>query len=531
MTQQQNFKRTTSAAGEPCLLAIDNGTQSVRALLFDLAGNLLAKSQVQIEAYFAEQPGWAEQHPEYYWASLCQACQQLWADSGIDKGRVLGVSVTTQRNTMINLDANGKALRPAMVWLDQRRADQYPKVNSLWRAAFKAIRMTDTLKYFQTQAEINWIKQHQPEIWDKTDKYVFLSGFFIQRLCGRFVDSVAGQVGYVPFDYKKQRWANQLDFKWQALAVKPEMLGELAQPGEVIGEITPAAAEQTGIPVGLPLVAAASDKACEVLGAGCLTPDIGCLSYGTAATMNTTNKKYVEVERFIPPYPAAVPGQYSTEVQIYRGFWMVSWFKQQFGHKEQNLAKKLDITAEELFDKLVEDVPPGSMGLTLQPYWSPGVRDPGPEAKGSIIGFGDVHTRAHVYRSILEGLAYALRDGMERTEKRSGTKIERLRVAGGGSQSDIAMQLTADIFNRPAERPHTFETSGLGAAIDAAVGLGLHNDFDTAVEAMTRAGRCFEPQPEAQRVYDQLYKRVYQKMYKQLQPLYEDIKEITGYPA
>ena len=126
------------------------------------------------------------------------------------------------------------------------------------------------------------------------------------------------------------------------------------------------------------------------------------------------------------------------------------------------------------------------MGLMLQPYWAPGVRHPGLDAKGAIIGFGDVHTRAHVYRAILEGLAYALRDGGERIANKTGTALTELRVSGGGSQSDAAMQLTADIFCLPASRPHTYETSGLGAAIVSAVALGIHADFAAAVRAMTR---------------------------------------------
>jgi sugar (pentulose or hexulose) kinase len=216
---------------------------------------------------------------------------------------------------------------------------------------------------------------------------------------------------------------------------------------------------------------------------------------------------------------------------IYRGFWMVSWFKQQFGQREMQRARELGVEPEVLFDELVNAVPAGSMGLMLQPYWSPGVREPGLEAKGSIIGFGDVHTRAHIYRAILEGLAYALRQGKERIEQRSGTKITRLRVSGGGSQSDAAMQLTADIFGLPAERPHVYETSGLGAAIDCAVGLGLHPDFPSALAAMTRVGQVFQPDPAAQRIYEQLYRQVYLRMYQQLKPLYLSIRKITGYPA
>lgn len=170
------------------------------------------------------------------------------------------------------------------------------------------------------------------------------------------------------------------------------------------------------------------------------------------------------------------------------------------------------------------------MGLVLQPYWSPGLKLPGPEAKGAIIGFGDVHTRADVYRSVLEGLAFALLEGKERTEKRSGIPVTELRVSGGGSQSDGAMQITADIFNLPTAWPHVYETSGVGAAMDAAVGLGLHRDFDAAVTEMTRVSRVFEPNSANRDLYTGLYERVYKRMYRQLRPLYEEIAAVTGYP-
>jgi sugar (pentulose or hexulose) kinase len=294
--------------------------------------------------------------------------------------------------------------------------------------------------------------------------------------------------------------------------------------------VTSVAARETGIPEGLPLVAAAADKACEVIGSGSLDSSIGCLSYGTTATINVTHKKYVEPIPLIPPYPSAVPGYYTVEVQVFRGYWMVNWFKQQFGYPELQQAAESELPPEALFDQLVDDIEPGAMGLMLQPYWTPGVKTPGPEAKGAIIGFGDVHTRAHLYRSILEGLAYALRDGKERIEKRSRTPVTSLRVSGGGSQSRNAMQITADVFGIPTAKPHIYETSGLGAAIDAAVGLELYPDFKSAVRAMTHVGEVFEPNQKNHKLYDALYHDVYRKMYKRLKPLYERIREITGYP-
>lgn len=512
------------------VLAIDNGTQSVRAILIDDQGHVVAKGKREIEPYFSRHPGWAEQDPEVYWSALGEACRQLWASSPVPPSAVEGVTLTTQRGTVICLDREGQPLRPAIIWLDQRHAEPQGGLGWFWDSAFRLAGVSDTVRRFREKAQINWLQQHEPEVWARTAHFVLLSGFLSWRLTGQIIDSVGCQVGYLPFDYKRLRWANANDWKWRALPVRPEQLPRLVSPCERLGSLTASAAAHLGLPAGLPVIAAASDKACEILGSGGTSPEIACMSYGTTATINTTNTRYVEAIPYMPPYPSAIPGRYGSEVMIYRGFWMVSWFKKEFGQREQRIAEERGVSPEQLFDELISTVPPGSMGLMLQPYWSPGVREPGPEAKGSIIGFGDVHTRAHVYRAILEGLAYALREGRERLERRNGVPIRLLRVSGGGSQSDLALQITADIFNLPVERPHTYETSALGAAMDAMVGLGIHADMNQAIAAMTRTGKRFEPNPEAAALYDRLYREVYCKMYPQLQPLYARIRDITGYP-
>ncbi len=509
------------------ILAIDNGTQSLRALLFDLQGNLLSKVRIPIEPYYSTAPGFTEQNPHVYWEALCQACRQLLNQPGVDKERIAGVSLTTQRATLINLDKDGKPLRPAIVWLDQRRTEGLPPLGGLWGLAFRMAGAADTVAYLQAEAEVNWLRKYQPDIWKATHKFLFLSGYLTYLLTGDYIDSVGCQVGYVPFDYKNLHWASRFDWKWEAVPIHKDRLPKIVPPTQILGHINHQASEATGLPEGLPLIASAADKACEVIGAGCIESHIGCLSYGTTATINTTHKKYIEIIPLIPPYPSAVPGYYSMELQIYRGYWMVSWFKQEFGQPETLLAEEQGIETETLFDDLVNSVPAGSQGLMLQPYWSPGLRHPGPEARGAIIGFSDVHTRAHIYRAILEGLAYALRDGAERTSKRSGIPITELRVAGGGSQSDAAMQITADIFGLPSSRLHIYETTGLGAAMDVAVGLGLHPDFATAVKEMTHLGRTFEPNPAIQQVYNELYEKVYLQMYDRLRPCYQRIRELA----
>lgn len=513
------------------LLSIDVGTQSVRVLIFDPRGNLIARQRVEYESYYSDAPGLAEQRPEIFWDAICQACLGLWQNPVVSKDSIAAVALTTQRGTVVNIDKQGNPLRPVIVWPDQRRTEGLPPVGGLWGVAFALAGAGATVAYLQAEAEANWIRTHQPDIWKKTYKYLLLSGYLTWLLTGRFVDSIGCQVGYIPFDYKKQRWEASWGWKWLAVPVEPRMLPELVPQAQPLGEISARAAEATGIPVGLPLIAAAADKACEVLGAGALDPGVACLSYGTTATINTTHEKYVEVIPLLPPYPSAVSKLYNFEIQIYRGYWMVSWFKHEFGLREQCLSEEKGMEPEELFDELVDSVPPGSQGLVLQPYWSPGLRFPGPEARGAIIGFADMHTRAHLYRAILEGLAYSLHEGKDRTEKRSGIRITDLRIAGGGSQSDAAMQLTADIFGMPASRPHVYDASGLGAAMDAAVGIKLHKDFKTAVDEMTRLARTFEPNPERHEIYRHLYKNVYLRMYSKLRPLYKSIGKVAGNPG
>ena len=512
------------------ILSIDVGTQSVRALVIDPRGNVVAHARVPIEPYVSPEPGWAEQDAELYWASIGQACAALWAGGVARRDEIGGVALTTQRGTVVVTDEGGRPLRPAIVWLDQRRTEGVAAIGGVNGLAFRALGVRWTVAAFQADCEATWIRANQPAIWREIRHYLLLSGFLTHRLTGRFVDSVASQVGYIPFDYKRLAWAKSGDWRWTAAPVDPAWLPELIPPTGRLGELTASAAAVLGLATGTPVIAAAADKACEVLGSGALEPHIGSLSYGTTATLNTTQRRYVEAIPLVPPYPAAVPGAYSLEVQVYRGYWLVDWFKRQFGAKEVAQADELGIAPEALFDDLVRATEPGSMGLLIQPTWTPGVRVPGPEAKGAMIGFGDVHTRAHLYRAILEGLAYALREGGERAAGRAKTPLRELRVSGGGAQSPAAVQLTADIFGLPTGRPHTHETSGLGAAIDAAVGLGLHASVESAVADMTRLAETVDPDPARHRLYDELYRKVYRRMYDRLKPLYEDIMAITGYP-
>lgn len=517
--------------GEKILLALDIGTQSARALAFDLKGELLDHAQVVFAVpYHSPQPGWAEQDPNFYWECLTESCQKLWRNGKISASSIAAVALTSQRGIVINLDQKGDPLRPAMHWLDQRRAQKLPDLGPIWKPIFKVAGLSKTLYNLQAEAEINWLRENQPEVLEKTAHYLFLSGYLSYKLTDSYIDSVGCMVGYIPFDYRRQTWPRAGHWKWKALPLKQDIFPQLVFPGSKMGCVSAEAAARTGLPEGLPVIAGASDKACELLAAGCLEPHQACIGFGTTATIGINSQRYIEPIPLVPPYPSAVPGAYNLEVQTFRGFWLVSWFKEQFALKEQEIAQQTGVSTESLLEEMAAGVPPGSLGLVLQPSWSPGVRYPGPEAKGCLIGFGGIHKREHIYRALLEGLVYSMREGKERIEHRSKVPIRELSVCGGGAQSDQVMQITADVFNLPARRLKICEASGLGAAILAAAGSGLYRNLETATREMAGSGRVFEPNPEAVRIYDQLFKKVYAHTYRKLQPLYRAIQAVTGYP-
>jgi sugar (pentulose or hexulose) kinase len=510
------------------ILAIDCGTQSLRALIFAENGSLLAKEQQPYTPYVSPRPGWAEQDPEIYWKSLVTACHLLKKKYPSLFAAIAGVGVTSQRASMINVDKQGLVLRPGIIWLDQRRADPFFGVKGPINWGFKLLGLEKKIMDIQAQGKGSWIIQNQPEIWEKTHKYLQVSGFLNHRLTGEFADSIASQIGHLPFDYKNQKWAGRWALTRRVFPIEIGKLPLLISPGEPLGEVTRKACKLTGLPQGTPVIACGSDKGCETLGAGVTNRKMVSLSFGTTATVQTTSKKYFEPIPFMPPYPASLPGAYNPEVEIFRGFWMISWFKQQFAHREVTEAQRLGVEAEELLNRCLERTSPGAMGLVVQPYWGPGLEHP--NAKGAMIGFGDVHTRDHVYRAVIEGLGYALYEGMEKIQKKGKTRVEKAAVSGGASQSDEICKIIADIFNLPMVKGETHETSGLGAAILTAVGIGIYPKIDQAVANMVRVKTVFDPNPLNANIYSQLYKTVYGQMYKALAPLYSQIQEITGYP-
>lgn len=510
------------------LLSIDCGTQSTRALLFDPRGRLLDKEKIEYEPYEKGEAGQAEQDPRVYWEAVVRACSKLSGRRPELMAAVAGLGVTAQRDSMICLDAKGEPLRKAILWLDQRKARPVYRPGPLMRAGLSVIGMAEAVVMTQESGKCLWIMEHEPELWERTYRYVQVSGYLNYRLTGRFTDSRASQIGHMPFDFRRQAWCRPGALNARLFPVPKDKLSELVDPGRELGRLTAASASLLGLRAGLPVIAAGSDKGCETLGMGVLDESRASLSFGTTATIQTTAARYYEPLAFMPPYPSPLPGHYNPEVEIFRGYWMITWFKNQFAYEEVMEAQARGMAPEAMLDELLRKTPAGAKGLVMQPYWTPMLKMP--SAKGAIIGFGDVHDRAYVYRGIIEGLAYGLKEGLHAIERASRVKVRELTVSGGASQSDEICRITSDVFNLPISKGETFETSGLGAAMTVAAGIGLYPGVAEASRTMCGRSTVFEPEPCRAELYDRLYRRVYRKMYKALEPLYEAIRDITDYP-
>jgi len=263
------------------------------------------------------------------------------------------------------VDEKGVPLRPVITWLDQRKASNVYFPSSPLRLAYRVIGMAEAITKLQADGKCNWIRQRQPEIWDKTHKYLQVSGFLNFKLTGQFRDSIASQIGHIPFNYKKFRWASKHELASKLFYVEPSKLPEVVRPGDRIGVISPESAKETGIPEGIPVIACGSDKGCETIGMGVLNEKSASLSFGTTATVQTTTRRYFEPIRFMPAYPALIPGHYNPEVEIFRGYWMITWFKNEFAHKEVTEAHERGVPTEQVLDELLREIPAGSAGLLV----------------------------------------------------------------------------------------------------------------------------------------------------------------------
>jgi sugar (pentulose or hexulose) kinase len=510
----------------PLVLTFDVGSQSIRGLIFDTKGNLIDKSKIEYPPLISPKPGYWEVEPHVFYDAICEASRNLYESNQDKWDDIIGISITTIRDTPVFLDENYNPVRNAIVWADQRVAKCDYKFPLLARIGMGITGLFPNAYAQAKQTRANWIIENEPENWKKIKHYWLISTYLNYRLTGKGVDSPSYTLGHLPFDFKKKKWMGKHAIKYSIFNIEPEKLPPLVETGSIIGFINEETAKLSNMKMNWPLISSGSDKGCETVGTGACKQGFASISFGTASSIQFTSKKYIEPELFFPAYPAVIPNYYNSEIQIYRGFWMISWFKRQFAQKESRRAYILDSSAEVLLNKSLKTIPPGCHGLIMHPFWGPMLRNP--EARGSFIGFTDYHTKEHVYRAIIEGIGFELYNSLLKLEKKTKNKIHTVTVSGGGAQDDEICQINADIFGRTIKKIQTYETSGLGAAIATCVALKVYPTFDEAIENMVRYEKDYTPDPATHELYDKLFNKIYKKVYPRLKKFYKEMPNIIN---
>jgi xylulokinase len=470
----------------PFLLAIDNGSQSSKVTIFDFRGHAVASASRRLRPYDTSVPGHAVHPDDDLWESIQYACRDAMARFDGDPADIVAVGLCTIRFCRALLTADGSLAEPVLSWMDERVSRPYQTGSPL-------------VRYVTTS-----------------------SGYITHRLTGQFADAAANYQGVWPIDQDTSAWSDD-PAAYTSTGMAREMLFDLVPPGGWLGVVTAAAAQATAIPAGLPVYATANDKAVEALGSGLAEDGTVLLSLGTYIAAMTIGSSSAGADESYWANFAARPGKYLYEsTGIRRGMWMVSWYRNMLecAHGEEQTSGMAHL--EDALNAEASELAPGSNGLLTLPDWL--APSHATWRRGALLGFDGSQGRAHIYRSILEGIAMTMANNTARMEQALGRRLSPVLVSGGGSRSDLMMQIVADVFDRPARRTMVNDAAGLGAAICAAVGYGIYPDWDQATAAMVRAGDEFTPDAKAADAYQKINK-VYAALTTFTDPLFRSMSD------
>lgn len=510
---------------ENYILAHDLGTSGNKATLYDMNGRLAASELVEYPTYYP-QAGYVEQDPEDWWRAVCTATRVLLEKSGVKSNEIAAVSFSGQMMGCVLTDANGDPLRRALIWADTRSTAQEHRM-------IDAVGMADgyqitghRLSASYGAAKLLWVKDNQPELYEKCDKMLNAKDFIIKRLTGKFVTDYSDASGTNLFDLKEKRWSDRLV---KAFEIRESLLPEAHPSADIAGGITAEAAKATGLLEGTPVVIGGGDGSCACVGAGVTAEGktynvLGSSSWISMASrvpvfddeMRTFNWVHLDPELYTPCGTMQAAGV------------SFNWFRNTLCGEEIEKAKALGVSAYKLIDEEISLTEPGADGLLYLPYLL-GERSPRWDfnASGTFLGLRASTTRAHMARAVLEGVGYNLKvilDIFDHPEKYP--KIEEIVFIGGGAKGKVWAQIMADIWGKPLIVPRYLEeATSMGAAVCGGVGIGAFTDYGVISRFNPEDTKIY-PREQYRTRYDDLY-RVFNQAYDSLRSVYSELAPLS----
>lgn len=502
------------STSDPLVIAADSSTTATKAVVVDAGGQVLATGREEIELHVPG-VGRYEHDPEQWWRSTSSAvAEAIGKLSTADRRRIAAMCLTHQRETFVALDQDGEAIRPAILWLDSRAAEQIRRLGSRQIHELSG-KPADTTPALYKMA---WVAEHEPQVFDRAARVVDVHAYLAHRLTGGWVSSTASADSLSLFDIAELDYAPDL---LDLAGVSREQMADLAEPGSQIGEIHRHVLTEWGLDQDLPLIAGLGDGQAAGLGTAAIEPHSAYLNIGTSIVAGVHSTDY----QFGPEYrtlAAGIPGSFVLEAVQNSGSHLTNWFRETLGDPARGgrIDPELEAAAAE--------IAPGADGLLTLPYWN-AVQSPhwDPLGRGVMFGFTGQHTRAHAYRSLLEGTGYELKQNLQGLQRGTGVQLQTLRATGGGSRSALWAQTLADITGVPIVASEAEEVSAQGAAIVAMAATRAHRDISAAAVAMSSTASTTQPDPDRHARYSQ-FAQIQAELYPRLAELFERLHTDTA---
>jgi xylulokinase len=507
----------------PALIGIDIGTTGAKGVLINERGKVLLSAY---EEYPLSLPksGWAEQNPEDWYRATVNLTRQLLSKSGIASQKLSGLALSGQMHGLVCMDEAGNVLRPAILWCDTRTTAQCRFIEEKLGSRKRVIQLAcnPPLEGF-TLPKLLWVQQNEPRIFAKIKTVLLPKDYVRFRLTGCEAMDLSDAAGTLMLDVKRKRWSKPM---LEPLGISTGILPPLGESPEIAGYLTPSAADSTGLPVGLPVAFGGADNTCAAIGNGVIREGIVAVSIGTSGTVVAPTKTPIlDKAGRVHTFNHSVPGLWYVMGVMQAAGLSLKWFRDTFGQLDLAMAAQTGGDAYEYLTEGVKDVPAGAEGLVYLPYLN-GERTPhlNANARGVLFGLSPRHTRAHVVRAIMEGVAFGLRDSIE-IIRALRVPIEEIRITGGGARSAVWRQIIADVFQQSIVRINAEEGPAFGAAIIAGVATGVFSSFESATDKAIRVTHTIKPNLKHATALERTY-RLFQKLYTDLKVDFDELQSI-----
>lgn len=504
------------------LIGIDSGTSGTKTVLFKETGEIVASGTVEYPLY-QERNGWGEQEPEDWWNAARDSIRAVLTRGGADAAQVKGVGISGQMHGLVMLDRGGDVLRRAILWLDQRTAQECAEITrKVGAERLIEITANPALTGF-TASKILWVRNHQPEIYEKCARILLPKDYLRYKLTGEFATEVSDASGMQLLDVPARRWSGEV---LEKLEIDPALLGTVYESPEVTGVIHSQAAEATGLKVGTPVVGGAGDNAAAAVGTGVVRDGLAFTTIGSSGVVFAHSSAIrIDPKGRVHTFCCAVPGAWHVMGVHQAAGLSLKWLRDTVCTAETEAAARRGVDPYAVMGEEAERIAAGSDRLFYLPYLN-GERTPhlDPNARGVFFGLSGIHTRAHLIRAVMEGVSYSLRDSIQ-ILREMNIETSEMAATGGGGRSRLWRQMLADNYRCPVKTVESKEGPALGVAILAGVGAGLFASVEEGCAALVQSGPAQEPIAANASVYDRAYP-LYRELYGELKGSFAKLAEL-----